>query len=206
MSSYNDLLSPNIVAPDQDYPSAAQWNALLAELRPQRALMSFRDPVTPFPQEFTTTPVLLDFYTVDGFAPEAPNNQLIANASTGEIKVQRTTYSKEVGQSSGLLAEANIEVIAAVASGGNVVLNFELYADGVPTGLVFSFPVVPAGSFFSTIVGRINIPDGVAISIFAYTSSGTVTLDFSTFSAALVKIPLGVKNAILTVSPEITPT
>jgi hypothetical protein len=198
MSSFNDLLSPNVVAPGQDYPSNAQWNALLVELRPQAAILKFRDPNNPQSVTITTTPTLVQFFDQSGFFPEAPNNQLIADSLTATIAVQRTVYSKVVGQPVGMMAIFGIDIIGEVTSGGNRVINIELYADGAPTGLIQQYVVRNGDLILKNSNTAIVLPDGTDLSVFMYTDSATADIDFFLFEFGLSKVALGVANAIIT--------
>jgi len=203
MSSFNDLLKPTSVAPNQDYPSSSQWNALLAELRPQFANLRFQDPATPAVVALTDVPLLLNPYDEDGHFPPAPNNQLNQDIPSGSITVQRTVFSRVVGQPTGLMVKWGLEIAAVVSAGGGVkTVFFELYADGSPTGIIEEYSVRSGDLILKSDITLGTLPDGAAISLYAYTSpADAITLDFYVLQFSLEKVPLGVTDAILTSAP-----
>jgi len=205
MSSYNDLKAIPNVAPGLDYISTARYNDLVADLRPQFATLRYRDGTTPSTVALTDVPLLLNIYDEGGFFPPAPDNQFNSDVPSASISCQRTGYSKVAGQLVGMMVRMGLDITAVVSAGGGVkTVFFELYADGSPICIIEEYSVRNGDLILKSDTTLGNIVDGTAISLYAYTAAGdSVDLDFYTLQYALIKVPLGVTDAVIAAAPVI---
>ena len=174
---------------------------LLDELKPQFGCLHHVEPAGTV-VAITTTPAQLTIFDDSRYI----NDQIIADDTTNDITISNTEGGRDAGffgqfgaDITGMGLVVNSRISTSFNATGSNLVNIEMYADGIATGIKAVFPTKGVEDQ-SLIFGRLEIPNDVAITYYIYSSAGSFNVTFTQLSVDLEKMSLGVSDdAVLAV-------